>query len=247
MKPDIKEKVFGKEGFTTELKLLADELTSLRSFVRDQWLDVIGRSYPDLIKTFTEIGIERYHEKSDLVDHKSLWPKVVRILPRSGMESVRKMSFIRILESEFGELDIADEEGVGWGEIYWRIVRPQASDDIGPLHADAWFWSLGHGTMPSGKERLKVWIPLYCEVGLNGLRIVPGSHLKEWNYWGEKRDGFVKPQFDEKASQVRPQLIATEPGQMVVFHDKMLHGGALNSGQQTRISVEMTLFYEKNH
>lgn len=242
---NIKNKVFGNEGFSLDLNLSSDELVSFRKFVTTQWLDRIRLSYPNVADIFEDIGIERYHEKSDLIDHKTNWPKVSRILPSSCIEIIRKMDFFSSLQFELGELDITDEENVGWGEIYWRIVRPNTMDDIGPLHADAWFWTLGHGNIPPNKDRIKVWIPLFCEAGLNGLRVVPGSHLKEWNFWGEKRDGFVKPQFDEKASGVCPQLLYTQPGQIVVFNDKLLHGGSLNQGQQTRISVEMTLLYTK--
>ncbi len=244
---NIWNKVFGAEGFTTEVKLSEQELGIVRSLIIKQWLEVIERAYPEKVKVFEAIGMEHYHEKADLIDHKAIWPKVARILSKPAMEAMCAMSFFKKMETEFGKCEVSQEEKSGWGEIYWRIVRPNAKDDIGPLHADAWFWELGHGEKPNEKDRVKIWIPVYCEPGFNGLRVVPGSHLQDWDFHGEKRDGFVKPQFDEKASGVVAQLLNTEPGQMVIFNDKLLHGGALNQGMKTRVSVEMTLLFQKKN
>ena len=89
--------------------------------------------------------MDRYHEKSDLLDHHAIWPKEARILSLENVKEIRQMSFFEELESDFGTFEISDENDVGREEIYWRIVRPNEGQDMGPLHADAWFWELGHG------------------------------------------------------------------------------------------------------
>ena len=99
------------------------------------------------------------------------------------------MSLLKQLTSEFGEFQISAEDGSDWEEIYWRIVRPHEPSDVGPLYADRWFWDLGHGTIPTDKERVKVWIAIVAEPGLSGLRVVPGSHLRDWRYHGEAGHG----------------------------------------------------------
>ena len=121
-------------------------------------------------------------------------------------------------------------------------MRPGAKNDIGPLHADAWYWQLGHGVIPPNMKRIKVWVALFCEPNLNGLRVVPYSQKREWKYHSEHRDGFSKPQIDEDESQLDIRLVPTKPGDTIVFHDNLLHGGALNNGQHTRVSLEFTIF-----
>jgi hypothetical protein len=235
-------RVFGESGFSTDLALNNGELEYLRSVVSSQWLDTIGGSYPALRRDFERIGIERYHELADLVDHKALWPKTSRLLPEHAVRHMQTMGFFRALEDSFGDIAISDEEPIGWPAVYWRLVRPLAASDYGPLHADAWFWELGNGVTPQGRIRVKVWIPLYVQPGLNGLRVVPGSHRQTWRYHGEMRDGYRKPCLDEDEESMSADLLPTAPGRAVVFHDLLIHGGAYNRAENTRVSMEFTLF-----
>lgn len=217
------------------------ELDIVRRYVADQWIEVIKKNAHQYADKFIKKTIENYHELSLVLDHASAWVKMNRILPQSAVDYIRRTSLCEKLEQIYGNFDLADEENIGREQIYWRIVRPNEISDMGPLHADAWFWELGHGSMPKNRERVKVWVALYCEPGLNGLRIVPGSHKKEWKYHSEYRDGFFKPQIDEDENQLQPQLIHTKPGDAIVFHDRLLHGGAPNKGKFTRVSLEFTM------
>lgn len=242
--PSIKDQVQGPSGFCL-LKLEPSELERIRELIRDQWLYRVLLLSPVSVKQFAAAGISRYHELAHLLDQKIAWPKTARILSPSAVDEIRNFSFMKQLKITFGEFVISDEEEIGWEEIYWRIVRP-GSSDIGPLHADGWFWDAGHGKMPEGYERIKVWIAIHCEKGLNGLKIVPGSHLKnDWRYHLEDRDGFLKPQIDEDEKDLNVQLTPTEPGDAVVFHDRLLHGGAANQARTTRVSLEFTMLVKK--
>lgn len=242
---NVSELVNSEPGFFLGLHFQHDELALIREHVKAQWIDVIKKHAPQHVAKFQESGIENYHLFSHLLDHRSIWEKNNRILPQNATNSIRKTSLFKSLEEIYGLLEITDEENVGREEFYWRLVRPNESSDMGPLHADAWFWELGHGTMPENRERVKVWIALYCEPGLNGLRVVPHSHKKEWKYHGEYRDGFSKPQIDENEDQLKPELIYTKPGDAIVFHDRLLHGGAPNRGKYTRVSLEFTMLIKK--
>jgi hypothetical protein len=242
-----RETVFGDAGVTTQLAMSPAELAEFRGLITEHWLARIGEVYPgDVVARFRQVGLARYHELVDLVDHKMLWPKKARLLPAQVVNRIRKMPFMQALAAEFGPFEISNEEEVHPEEIYWRIVRPAAASDIGPLHADAWFWALGHGKTPPDTVRVKVWIPFYSEPGMNGLKVLPGSHRQNWPYHGEERDGFVKPQADFDQSAVPMQLLNIEPGTLVVFNDRLLHGGALNSGRTTRVSAEFTMFVSRS-
>lgn len=244
--PTLADAVFGDAGVTTSLKMSSAELAEYRSLITEHWLTRIGELYPAAtVAEFRKAGLDKYHLLADRVDHKALWPKTARLLPEHAVKAIRKMDFMRALADEFGPFGISNEEEIYPEELYWRIVRPQMSSDIGPVHADAWFWELGHGKMPEDTVRVKVWIPFYCEPGMNGLKVLPGSQRQHWPYHGELRDGFVKPQIDFDEKSVPMQLLNIDPGTLVVFHDKLLHGGALNTGTTTRVSSEFTMFVSR--
>lgn len=234
--------VRGDAGFQLGLRLTHGELAAVRQHIERQWLDVIRNHAPQEVEIFAAQGIAHYHANADRLAHRSLWPKAARILPREAVTEIRTMGFMHALAEAFGDFTISDEEEIGREEIYWRLVRPGRPDDMGPLHADRWFWDLGHGTTPPGCDRVKVWVAVVTEPGLSGLRLVPGSHRREWRYHGEWRDGIMKPQFDEDEAALNPQIVPTAPGDVVVFHDALLHGGAPNRGSLTRVSFEFTAF-----
>jgi hypothetical protein len=238
----VNDKIEIGAGYYLGLKLQDDELALIKSFVYKQWIENIKQISPEHLEQFSDAGMAQYHELSHLIAHETVWPKAVRILPKEAVDIIRTMPFIKKLEEVYGSFQVSDEESVGREEFYWRLVRPNEVLDIGPLHADAWFWDLGHGITPSGCKRVKVWIPLLCEPGANGLKILPGSHTQDWKYHGVEKHGFIKPQIDEDESALSAELAYTEPGNAVVFHDKLLHGGALNQGKYTRVSLEFTMF-----
>ena len=238
----IKQKLTGPAGLSLDLSLEKKELANLRQLIHDQWLERIKTFYPEFVNRFEELGMERYHEASNLLDHGSLWPKEARILPQSAVLKLRKMRFIDQLEDYFGPFEISDEDNVGREEIYWRLVRPNEKNDIGPLHADAWFWDLGHGTTPNNVVRVKVWIAVYVDPGLSGFVYIPESHLKEWPYHGEMKTGVNKPVIDVSEDSLNPLLLNSEPGDAIIFHDRLLHGGAISEGDHTRVSLEFTMF-----
>ncbi|MEI6791346.1 MAG: phytanoyl-CoA dioxygenase family protein [Myxococcaceae bacterium] len=237
----LKEQIDGAPGYALGLKFENQELRRLKALIEIQWLKRLNQIIPEQVPVFSESGIERYHELSHLLEHSKIWSKTERILPVDAVLEIREMSLFKTLRQEFGNFSISDEEAVGWEEIYWRLVRPNQAGDVGPLHADKWFWDLGHGVTQSGIKRIKIWIAIVCERGLNGLCVVPGSHLREWNYHGEQRYGSLKPQIDEREESLDVRLMPTNPGDAVIFNDGLLHKGIFNSGNKTRVSLEFTM------
>ncbi len=191
-------------------------------------------------------SIDKYHEVSHLVDHKSLWTKINRILCPQEYTLFLNSEFFTKLKSDLGYIAISDEENIGYPEIYYRLVRPLPSLDVGPLHADRWFWDLGHGVMPANENfrRIKFWCSLWNSNGDTGFRFVSGSHKKEYKYSSEVRDGFAKPMFDENSYSLKITNMQGSPGSLIIFHDKLLHGGYPTSNS-TRVSFEFTLFVKE--
>ena len=184
MPNSIRDTVAGPAGFSTTLSLTSDELEKVKSSIEKHWLDRLQIAAPDKVNVFAERGIERYHENAHLVDHSSLWPKSARILSADSVREIRRTSLMKRLVDEYGEFEISDEDDFGWEEMYWRLVRPHEPTDVGPLHADCWFWELGKMKTPANTERVKVWIAIVCERGRNDLHVVPQSHQCDWKWHG---------------------------------------------------------------
>ena len=239
-------------GYCTNFKLSIKELELFRSAITEQYLETINESYPKLVDEFKRIGIENYHLISNKIDHDSLWNKSKRCLKQSFVNNFKKMDIYQRLTDVYGQFKICDivydnNYEKGKEEIYWRIVRPKVTTDIGPLHADRWFHEiLDMNSKVLGEKSLtiKIWIPIYSEIMKNGLLIVPNSNLKTWKYTSKLLNNVPKPVFLDK---VEPILVPTDPGNMIIFSENTLHGGAFNNGNTTRISCEITMIFEKDH
>lgn len=252
------KQISGPTGFSTAISLSSQELARIRYFIHERWLERIKSVAPECANQFKDIGIDQYHSLSHLVDQNDLWTREVRILSSDAADEIRKMEFFGKLENSFGTIIIPDITNAGHEEFIWRIQKPNEIFSIQPIHADQWFWELekydldlllkskcdklGLGA-PKDLIRIKFWVGIYMEPGLSGLLYIPGSHLKEWVYGSEIKKGRFKSIFDPiKNKADDPILLLSEPGKAFVFHDKLLHGGALNKGKNTRVSLEFTMF-----
>lgn len=244
----LKEQVFGEVGYSSDLMLSPEELNVFRQVVNAQWLSTISTAHPDLFEEATQLGIENYHLLSDRLNHQKLWPKKTRVLPQASVNLIKALPFIATLKKEFGDFTISDiydtEQHYGEEEIYWRLVRPGVETDVGPLHKDKWFhgaFNSGYGMFEEGVQTVKIWIPIFCEPGKSGLRLAAGSHLREWKYHMVVTDGVPRPHPDEDLSDACAKLMHTEPGNLLLFNESVLHGGVLNNGNKTRVSAEITM------
>jgi len=237
----ILNQVDGSAGFYIGLSFEKFELEMIRESVRAAWLENICKVSPTNLNVFETIEMAEYHTKAHLLDHDNIWPKKTRILDSKFVSQFRQTSLFRRIEEEFGEVFISGEDGICPEEVYWRLVRPDSPRDVGPLHADEWFWRLGSWHTPEGYRRLKIWISLYSEKGKNGFKYVPGSHKKEWDFGQAEKSGLVKPVIREDEKSLNPIFFESDPGDAIVFHDKLLHGGSIG-GKKTRVSMECTLF-----
>lgn len=237
----ILEQVDGESGFYLGLKFNAKELEFVRSRIETVWLETLNLYCPEEISEFKNIEITEYHTLAHLVNHGKIWTKRNRIFGSDFVEEIRNSSLFNALESELGGIIISGEDGVEPEEIYWRLVRPNSASDVGPLHADEWFWRVGNWHTPDGYRRLKIWISIYSEKGKNGFKFVSGSHRKEWNFEAEEKNGTSKPVIREDEVKLGATFFEANPGDAIVFHDKLLHGGSIG-GDKTRVSMEWTMF-----
>jgi hypothetical protein len=218
-------------------RLRPDELTFVRGLITEQYLERLARLQPELVETARRIGIANYHLLPISFDHGSSWPKATRLLDPIHVKRFSEMAFFETIREQIGPTATISHD-----ELNWRLVRPHQPNDVGPLHADKWFWDGGYGQMPPGYERFKIWIAIHTEPGSNGLKVLADSHRREWLHHFEMRDGVNKPIFDEPEPEI--PLLPLAPGEMVMFHDELLHGGAVNPGKTCRVSIELTVLFD---
>ena len=243
--------VYSGQGYTTNINVPPPELDTIRSAIKEQWLYRIQIADPSVVSKISKnnIDISKYHLVSADLDHAAMWSKTTRVLPISFFNWFKKSVFCNTLRDIFGLFEISDEESLGWPNIYWRLVRPNEPSDIGPMHRDAWFWELNNNfPLPDFPfHRVKVWIPICVEPGANGLLVEPFSQKRKdirWN--GEERHGINKPILLMNDNELKPILVETIPGQAVVFNDLLLHGGAVNKGELSRVSLEFTMLLKNS-
>lgn len=134
---------------------------------------------------------------------------------------------------------ITDEDDLGYPNIYWRFVRANSKQDVGSIHADEWFWDLGHGKFPNGYKRVKVWLPIVQDNENPSLLILPSSHQNSYKYeFIEDENGKRRPIFSDQAVTETLKPAPIKIGEAIVFNDRLLHGG--QSTKKTRISIEWT-------
>ena len=218
--------------------LTNDELAIVREMILRQYLDRLGAVSSALRSEAAAAGIARYHTLALPFEHAAFWSKEKRVLPAATHAALARLGFFRRIREMMPSARIYGDD------LMWRIVRPDAAGDIGPVHADKWFWDAGHGSIPANTARFKMWTAVYTEPGRNGLCVKEHSHSSDdWNHRFELKNGQLKPVIDETPEELGMKLLLLKPGEMVLFHDALLHGGVVNRGTTCRVSIEMTILY----
>jgi hypothetical protein len=255
--PSILDAIFGEQGYSTAFLIDDAELAFLRDAIREQWITRIEEVHPEYAEQFRLGGIEQYHLLSHLISHESLWTKDNRVLPKEVVSTLTDFNFMRRLRKEFGETcrinDVTFFDGTTiphHPELTWRLVRPTVTTDVGGMHTDKWFHDI-HATerqlFADDEVTIKMWLAIFTEPGLNGLYVVPGSHRKQWRVrHTTAADGYDRPSLDETLDGHEKKLMRVEPGQAVLFNENLLHGGALNKGLSSRISIEATFVLKRS-
>ena len=130
----------------------------------------------------------------------------------------------------------AKKKQIKQNAIGFRIVRPNEKKDGGSEHIDAYSNDL--------KAFFTVWIPLTGFSKKQGLKLAPKSHIRPHalnSYLNQKKyiSRSFKPSYVKKFKFVRPDL---KIGDAIIHHPNIIHGGNINYGDITRVSVEIRIF-----
>lgn len=230
---------YPQNGFWREFALTPVETETLRSAVQQNF----ARRLDDCGLGHLGLTFDTYHRAVEDATHGQLWPRHERRLTGETLAFIRNTALMRRLEDRFGALEITNEEGESEPEVTWRLVRPGKAQDVGPLHADAWFWDLNGWPIPEGKVCVKIWSLLHGDAGQCGLYVVPGSHRGGGAaYETVEKDGIRKPVLVEESLAHAPRLLDMSEGESVVFDYGLLHGGSVTASARARVSFEFTVF-----
>ena len=242
----LRTEIYESPGYSNSLMLEPHELDILKEIVNDHYRFALKKNIN--IDVTSEANL--YHLLK-LKNHSEIWKKDDRFFKQESVEVIKKFNFFSILENNFGPFYVSnkinqDGKILEDEEIYWRIVRPNEKKDIGNLHADIWFSDIyGYKEkLFSNYSTLKIWIPVYLESGLNGLAVCSDSHKIKHKYEIVDVDGRPRPKLIGK---LKPSLLITQPGNIVLFGENLIHGGVVNEGNFCRISIEITLVLGKKN
>ena len=249
---DLDEKGFRLIDFPSELiRLMLDHVTQA---IHDNIESTRGH-LTDCLQSVSDETFDRIFDKS-----KRIFPdKISKVL----MEWVQK-EVVAILGGKSAKTNapwshrldtVASPEYCGKYDIYWRCVRP-FKKDVGATHADWQFWDIARDVYGENfctvdyDERWKIWIPLYGCDKLNGLQVVPKSHLESVPFLKRTtEDGVIKPDIEacwlqEKEDDFVCPFDSFE-NQAIIFHDKLIHRGPMNVSDSVRISAEITVLLKR--
>ena len=195
-----------------------------------------------------------YHQK---VIEKKIHEKCVKnktryvIFNNQMLKKIRNNKYLNsIIKNFWGSAafrirwDLLNSKKLITNTVGFRIVRPHNSnkkaEDAGGEHTDMYF---GDKRNNSFRALLIIWCPLIGFSEKYTLRIAPKSHLINHPVNEiKKQQKFLSPvmnyKYIKKFKFIRPRL---RVGQAILFHPNLIHGGSINKGNLTRISIDLRI------
>ena len=212
-------------------------LNEIERIVKQKLLK-IGIEWP------TEFKIYDYHKVVNNDLHGILWPKKERIFSKEFLKTETINDWLERVVNLLDKREVLDIEGIGYPEIYFRLVRPNEPEDISGIHTDGAFYSITNKISEAEWDSwVKIWVPLCFEPDHNTLAFVRGSHRESYQFevkdgLDKKRPLFAQINSEKKLNWVKP---VNEIGEIALFSPKTLHCGYNKASNLTRISFEFAV------
>jgi len=130
-KDEILNEIDGRNGYIV-FNIGLNDLEIINKIVNLQYTFFLTQFYPHMVEKIKKTSINHYHTLG-IEGHKDIWTKERRTLFESEIDTFKNISFIKNLKKYFIDLAITNEDSTRSEEIYWRLVRPNQKDDIGPF------------------------------------------------------------------------------------------------------------------
>ena len=234
----------GKKGYKIVDFLDIKEINSILRKISSQINNSIKR------KEFNPINIKYLHKKKisrneymAIINPRN---RKITLNTRKLKRNIFQSGISDLIKSYWGHSDVkivwvgsAKKNQIEPNKAGYRIARPKINSDAATEHVDSY--------NNDEKSFLTIWIPLIGFSKKYTLKFYPGTHMyKHYSKHFEKKTKYIsrvlKKNYFRKFESIRPQL---RPGQAIIFHPNLIHGGSKNDGVNTRISIEVRLFNKK--
>lgn len=233
-------------GFEIIDAFTVEELESMRNYVLSSLHRLLLRENALSPAEIQDLSFDNYHLSSSKFDHKLIFSRRNRLFNEFGLQLLYQSDLWRKITEDFSNCSITNEIHRAKPEVVWRIVRPFEAGDVGPLHADSWFWSINSWTIPRHRVCTKFWILLNGGEGPSGLVVAPGSQLDSGRMFDVvQADGIFKPVIKKSIPDDQLEYLYIKTGQGVMFSYDLVHGGAVTQANSSRVSIEFTIESDK--
>lgn len=121
-----------------------------------------------------------------------------------------------------------------WAVHFW-YKEPNNGKYL-PWHQDGAYWPI------EPKKNVSAWIALGPTFAANGcLKVIPGSHKVELLHgeMNDKASGFGKGLRPEEIDESQAVSLEMQPGQIVIFNEKTIHGSGPNVSTTPRVALSV--------
>jgi len=247
MKKNKNLELFKKNGF---LKISIFSERDI-NFFRKKIIKDLNNKLKNKLECKTKIKkLENYHDENINEDHHKFLVNPDRRYINFTSNDVKKVNkkILNLFQHEWGHNKIA----LSWiGDLKkkqkkinyagYRIARPIRKNkikkkDVAGVHIDM---NIGGIINRDKKSSATLWVPIIGFDKKYTLRISPRSHLKNHGkkFIKEKKiTPILSKNYYNKFNFIRLNF---KPGEAMVFHPNLLHGGSQNTGTKTRVSLDV--------
>lgn len=229
-----------KNGFEIKEALEPEILNIFQAEVKRL---VCSRLSENKISVGTNFQLEDYHNFVTDELHSTIWEKKNRLFSQDFLNNFEVNKWFNKFLERVRKTRVLDVEGIGYPEVYFRLVRPCRKGDTFGAHNDGIFYTVTN-EVPENiwANWLKVWFPIKFEPLGNTIGFYPESMV-------------ITPTFARKYFLDKPRPILMDGiekfgniilpirklGQAVVFSPYCLHQAVNSGATHSRVSVEFAV------
>ena len=202
------------------------------SWVYKNICDAIGKENEDFKKESFELEKYKYYQEKYDIDHSKVAAQKYRYIePSSEIKSILRSEKVIELFKEITSKDkfeVWRDPGFGW--LGYRIIRPE-SDDGYPASCKNWGCAAGV---------YSAWVPISGCNDQSSIRLLKGSHLKEYKKYLPENSKFTKGEYRlaEEIDQKAYLRLNCKLGDIIIYHPAMIHSEDSNDKYSTRTNLE---------
>lgn len=202
---------------------------------------------------FSKNILHNYHK---IVSNEDIHKKIVKAERRNisfdtfDINTIIKSKFINSITKNFwGHTNyfiklVIDKSSKN--KSVFRLARPYkySKEDVGGYHVDIHY---AGKIRKNYKELLTIWTPLVGFSKKYSLKLSPKSHLISHDIKNiDKQKIYISKVFKiNYANKFSFKRFNLRKGQSILFHPNLLHGGSINLGKKTRVSMDFRIYNSK--